>query len=154
MDLQIRKAGLKDAGPLAELLMSLGLSSQIQVEQTRQKTFDHLKQCLSEDCRTIYVAASESGSLAGYIAVHWLPYFILGGTEGFISELFIQESFRGQGAGSRLLAVVIEEAKSRGCVRLQLINFRDRESYKRGFYSKAGWTERSDAASFVLHLNR
>jgi hypothetical protein len=34
-----------------------------------------------------------------------------------------------------------------------LINFRDRESYRRRFYEKAGWEERPDGASFVRALD-
>ena len=64
----------------------------------------------------------------------------------------MSEEARGQGIGSRLLEAVKAEAKRRGCSRLQLVNFRQRESYQRGFYAKAGWEERPDGASFVLYL--
>jgi hypothetical protein len=47
---------------------------------------------------------------------------------------------------------VKEEAKSRGCSRLSLLNMRDRESYQRAFYAKDGWEERTDAANFVFDL--
>jgi len=88
----------------------------------------------------------------GYVAVHWLPYLFLTGPEGFVSELFVRREARGRGLGRILLRIVEDEARSLGCARLQLINFRDRESYRRGFYAKAGWQERPDGASFVKTL--
>lgn len=72
--------------------------------------------------------------------------------EGFISELFVKASRRGEGIGTALLENVKEEAKTRGCGRLHLENFRTKESYGRGYYAKHGWQERSAAASFILDL--
>lgn len=155
MNIHIRKAELDDAVALAHLLRSIGWFRRMKgepAEATAQIVQRHLEKCLAEDSHTIYIAAKPDSDIVGYVAVHWLPYLFLAGPEGFISELFIHESMRGQGLGSRLLAVVIEEAKSRGCSRLQLINFRTRDSYKRGFYSKAGWEERPEAASFIYYL--
>lgn len=37
--------------------------------------------------------------------------------------------------------------------KLQLINFRHRESYERSFYTKHGWEERPLAANFALYLD-
>ena len=88
----------------------------------------------------------------GYGSVHWLPYLFLQGPEGYVSELFVRESARGQGIGRELLKVIETEAKARGCVRLSLINLRSRESYTRQFYVKAGWEERPDAANFICRL--
>ena len=38
-------------------------------------------------------------ALVAYAAVHWLPYLILRGPEGFVSELFVDQAARGQGVG-------------------------------------------------------
>jgi len=35
-----------------------------------------------------------------------------------------------------------------------LVNRKTRESYRRGFYAKAGWTERHEFANFVMFLDR
>jgi GNAT superfamily N-acetyltransferase len=112
----------------------------------------HLDQNLADESHSIYIAADEDGAFLGYCAVHWLPYLFLSAPEGYISELFILEQGRGQGLGGRLLEAVEEEARSRGCSRLQLINGRDRESYRRGFYTKHGYEER-DMAPFLKRLS-
>ncbi|MCL6477309.1 MAG: GNAT family N-acetyltransferase [Peptococcaceae bacterium] len=84
------------------------------------------------------VAENETGEVIGYTAVHWLPYLILAGPEGYVSELFIRRSVRGNGVGRMLLEEVKKQAVLRGCSRLLLLNGRNRESYVRGFYKKLG----------------
>ena len=37
---------------------------------------------------------------------------------GFMEDVFVNEEFRGQGAGSKLVQAVIEEAKTRNCYKL------------------------------------
>ena len=115
--------------------------------------------CLADNSHSIYVASNavacnrdEPADVYGYVSVHWLPYLISKGPEGYVSELFIHPSSRGQGIGSALLETAITEARQRGCSRMRLLNMRDRESYLRGFYKKHGWEEREDAATFQLAL--
>jgi len=158
-DIHIRRAVPEDAGALARLLRSIGWFRRMENE-TEEETARHvdaeLLRCLADDSHSIYVAlttaASDDSAMVAYVAVHWLPYLIKTGPEGFISELFVHENARGEGLGRQLLDTVIDEAVARGCSRLQLINFRERESYERGFYTKAGWEERPTAASFIYDL--
>ncbi len=155
MEIKIRKAGPTDVPALTELLRSLGLFAHINAETpqaTEERVRKHLALCLSDDSHLILVAQFPEGELAGYCAVHWLPYLILAGPEGYVSELFIHEKFRGQGIGAQLLEAIQVEAQKRGCSRLMLLNMRKRESYQRQFYSKHGWEERPDAANFILPL--
>ena len=101
----------------------------------------------------LLLVAEEDGERLGFIGLHFLPYLILrGSTECYISELFVRESRRGMGIGGRLLERGIEEAKVRGCTRMQLVNFREKESYVRGFYAKHGWEERPTGADFVFDI--
>ena len=101
----------------------------------------------------LVAARAGDGGLLGYTTVHWLPCLFLPSPEGYVAELFVSQEARGQGIGRTLLDEVVEEARRRGCSRLQLINFRQRESYARGFYAKNGWEERPDAANFALSLD-
>lgn len=156
MDIVIRKAETTDAPALAELLRSLRIFSRINAEDataTEERVMRHLALATADDSHLILVAQTSEKNIVGYGAVHWLPYLILTGPEGYVSELFIAEEFRGQGIGGQLLATMQANAEKRGCSRMLLLNFRDRESYQREFYSKQGWNERPDAANFVLPLN-
>jgi len=152
----IRVAQDVDAAGIAELLRQTGLWERIKAqtpEETTAQVLRHLHLCLADNSHSIFVAVDENNDVAGYIAAHWLPYLFLAGPEGYVSELFIHPEGRGQGLGRQLLDTIKAEARQRGCVRLSLLNARQRESYMRGFYQKQGWQERDHMANFVLWLS-
>ena len=154
-DCNVRSATLADAPAVAALLRGLGWFALMHEEspaETERRLAEHLRLCLSDESHTVLVTESPEGAILGYVAVHWLPYLMLAGPEGYVSELFVSESARGAGLGTRLLEAVEAMAVSRGCSRLMLVNCKTRESYQRGFYRKLGWEEREEFANFVLHL--
>jgi GNAT superfamily N-acetyltransferase len=149
----IRAVRETDAASLAELLHSLDQFPHIQsepLETTRTRVLGMIRQCLADESHSMFLAHDKTGALAGYLSIHWLPYLILKAPEGYVSELFVNPEARSKGIGKQLLEVALREAARRGCSRLSLLNFRNRESYQRQFYAKNGWTERVDAANFVL----
>jgi GNAT superfamily N-acetyltransferase len=147
----IRPAVEDDAPALATLIRGLGLFPRFDgeaPETTAARAARNMTMCRADSSHTVLVV--EAGrQVVAYAAVHWLPYFILKGPEGYLSELFVAESHRGAGIGTALLDRVVEEGRSRGCARLMLEAAKDRESYRRGFYRGRGWTERPDMANFV-----
>ena len=152
----IRKAAIDDAPRLAKLLQGIGWFesfSNREFEDSVTRVESRLQQCLADDSHSIYVAESPHGEIAGYGSVHWLPYLFMAGPEGYVSELFVRDDARGQGVGRQLLRIIEFDARARGCQRLSLINLRNRESYQRQFYPKAGWRERSDAANFLFEIS-
>lgn len=153
---QIRAAQPDDAAGIADLIVRLGTFQHhfegLPADAIRQRMGQHLNACLVDKSHTVLVALTAPNRIVGYVAVHWLPYLFMPGPEGFVSELFIEDAARGQGIGTQLLEIVKQEAQTRGCTRLSLINIRDRESYLRGFYAKLGWQERPDAANFVFRM--
>lgn len=154
--IEIRRATPNDAGVIAGILRELHwfehLSAETQ-ETTTARVQGHIQECYANDSHTIYVADAGFDRVLGYVNVHWLPYLFMQGPEGYISELFVGEAARGHGVGSRLLDVVVRDARVRGCVRLSLINMRYRTSYERRFYQKYGFEERPLAANLVYFLD-
>jgi GNAT superfamily N-acetyltransferase len=149
----IRPAVLEDARPIAEILCEL------EQERTGVETsISQLEKCI-ETALEYYVAsdshqafvAEVNGEVLGYLAIQWLLPLFNPQLEGYVSDLFVRASNRGQGTGGQLLERIVLEARARGCRRLTLVNVRDRESYTRAFYPKQGWVEQ-DAARFVLKL--
>lgn len=153
-DLIIRAAQTEDAELIALLLRELGWFQPMSaepIEATTARIAHHISLCLADESHTIYVAVTQQ-ALVGYVSVHWLPYLLLPAPEGFVSELFVAQAYRGQGIGKQLLAAVTAAAHQRGCYRLMLANSRERESYLRGFYQQQGWVERTNIANFVYRL--
>lgn len=152
----VRKAALSDALALAAFLKGMNYFHRLEalsLPQVEAQVERHLRLCLADDGHSVYLAETPAGEILGYSNVHWLPYLFLPGPEGYVSELFVAESARGQGIGTALLKAVKGEAAARGCSRLSLLNMRGRESYQREFYAKDGWQERDDAANFVFDMH-
>jgi GNAT superfamily N-acetyltransferase len=155
MERQIRKIKVQDALQLAELLRDIGWFESFKsepIEAASQRVRLHIEQCLADNSHSVLVAETSDSQIVGYGSAHWLPYLFLHGPEGLVSELFVRESARGQGVGRELLRNIEKEARARGCARLSLINLRNRESYMRQFYVKAGWEERPEAANFIYRI--
>ena len=155
MEIQIRKLSAQDAPQIAELLKQIGWFEAFKsesIEATSRQVRFYIEQCLADNSHSAFAAQSPDGKIVGYGSVHWLPYLFLQGPEGYVSELFVREFARGQAIGRQLLKTIETEAKARGCVRLSLINLRNRESYVRQFYIKAGWEERPEAANFIYRI--
>ena len=153
--LQFREATINDAEPLAALLKDMGWFESFKSATARAAGEGVRRQLaidLADGSHSVYVAADDGEKIIGYIAVHWLPYLFMSGPEGYVSELFVREAARGQRVGRELLQLIQTEARRRGCTRLSLINLRHRESYRRQFYLKAGWRERTDAANFIYAM--
>jgi GNAT superfamily N-acetyltransferase len=151
---RIRTAGPADAAAIAGLLRRVGWFSHFEEEspdEVERRVARHLELALGDNSHSLYVAEMD-GRLAGYGAVHWQPTLFLPGPEAYVSELFVDPDDRGQGVGHALLDVIAAEAHGRGCSRLVLFNGRDRESYRRGFYTKAGWEEHPELALFMRRL--
>jgi GNAT superfamily N-acetyltransferase len=102
--------------------------------------------------RTTLLVADEGGEVAGYLAVHWIPFPLLAGREGYVSDLVIAESWRGQGVGKALLEAAEQRALAQGCVRLMLNNRITSEAFTHGFFTGAGFRQRAEFANFVKEL--
>jgi GNAT superfamily N-acetyltransferase len=156
MSTLIRKATVDDAFKLAALLKEIGwfdAFNTAEIDELAKRVRERLQQCLADGSHSTFVAEERAGEIMGYGSVHWLPYLFMSGPEGYVSELFVSALARGLGIGRELLRVVESEARARGCQRLSLTNLRNRDSYKRQFYLKAGWQERSEAANFIRVLD-
>ncbi|QXZ09153.1 GNAT family N-acetyltransferase [Comamonas sp. Y33R10-2] len=153
----IRPALLADAAGIAELLHGIGWFKAYEnhsIAQNQQAVEALLQSTQTAPEQSLLLVAEDSQKrVHGYCAVHWLPLAVLQGWEAYLSELFIAEAARGAGLGQQLLDAATQAARDKGCVRIWLVNNRERSSYVRGFYSQQGWSEQAEMARFVLPLS-
>jgi len=154
--MNIRTATEGDAGGIAELLHAMVELRSVHsdsVEATAKTVERNLQSALGSTTSMILVAENEGGEIAGYCAVHWVPFLFLSGGEAYVTELFVRPPDTGKRLGTSLLDQVIAEARRRGCARVSLLNGRDSEAYRRNFYAQRGWIERDRMANFVFPLS-
>jgi len=153
--LAIRSADIKDSETMARILREIGWSEKrntLPIEEIYIPIEELIKFSINDPAgHTVLVAEDKNGGVKGFVNVHWVPFIMLGGTEGYVSDMFVSPSASGMGAGHLLLSAVMEEGERRDCFRLMVTNGKDKPSYKRGFYKKMGWTERPKVANFVYY---
>jgi GNAT superfamily N-acetyltransferase len=158
MSISIRQVKPEDARTLSEILHKIGWFSQVEkesVEETTQRLIQQITLMLSQpDMHDVFVAETNENEVVGYVSVHYYPYLFMTGPEGYLSELFVDTDVRSLGVGSALLNAAQAAGEKRGCTRLSLLNYRQRESYKREYYKKHGWEERPDMANFVYTFKK
>ena len=153
--MMIRELNSEDIPLLARFLSNLDVA-----EWVRGRSLREIEGELSErhgrrtGSSTILISLTDEGEVSGYGSVHWMPNFVLPGMEGYVSELFIAEKYRGQGIGDSILGEIEKKAATNGCYRLSLLNLRNRESYQRGFYVKRNWEERINAANMIKKIGK
>ncbi|MBI2485878.1 MAG: GNAT family N-acetyltransferase [Deltaproteobacteria bacterium] len=151
----IREARAEDAEAMAIILREIGWSERrnvLPLKEVSKPIAELLRHCEKDKGgHTVLVAVAEKDNVVGFTNVHWVPFVMLGGWKGYVSDVFVSPNASGKGAGKMLVEAVMEEGKRRGCKRLMLTNGKDKTSYKSGFYKKLGWTERPQVANFVYY---
>jgi GNAT superfamily N-acetyltransferase len=149
--MNIRNAQKENARAIAELLCNVDDYpnwKELGAEKLEQTVRESLEWNNPE--RLVFIAEL-GGRVVGYAVVYW-QQLLFSSKEGYVSELFIRSDASGQGIGTALLETIKSEAISRGCGRLTLVNIKERESYRRGFYASRGWEEKSNTVRFALNL--
>lgn len=88
----------------------------------------------------IKFTVEKDGKIAGraylyliYNGLHSEPY-------GLLEDVFVEEAYRGQGIGSRLVKAAVAEAKARGCYKI-IGTSRHSRSEVHDFYKKLGFED-------------
>jgi GNAT superfamily N-acetyltransferase len=151
MNPNIRIAQKEDARTIAELLCNIDDHPHWKergIDELEKSVRDGLKWNNPE--RLVLVAVLKD-HVVGYGVVYW-QQLLFSSKEAYISELFIHSDASRKGIGTALLRRMESEAVARNCRRLTLVNFKDIESYRRGFYASRGWTEQENTVRFALNL--
>lgn len=148
--LRIRPLRLSDIEAVMQLHRELGWNPAFQADGSTLR--QRLEELITEE-NTLLLVADMNRSVAGYIHGEIVTYLLFAGREMLLSEVFVMEQSRGQGIGRALIAAMEAEAVKRRCFRISVLNSRERESYRRGFYPRLGYEERPHTANFTKRLD-
>lgn len=151
-EITIRRAEPRDGMAIVALVLALA-EERGAAARSATSLAQAVDGCLNTPNHEIWVAEAD-GQVVRYAAVHWIPFPMIYGTEGYLSDLLVHQDARGKGVGQQLLAQVEARGEELGCVRLMLNNARTAASFARGFYPKHGYRERTEFANFVKSPKR
>jgi N-acetylglutamate synthase-like GNAT family acetyltransferase len=136
----IRRAVESDLQSAVVLLEALGYPNLEQHAFT--STFARV---LQHPDMMVLLAIDESEQVVGLMSLSHRPQLRLAGEILSIDELTVLNTARSQGMGQRLLEEARRLAKEISAKRIELHTNRNRESYRRQFYLKNGFTEVNSA---------
>ena len=128
----IRKFRVSDSVPVVGLLGQLGYPSTSQAFQRRLKNLDAGNDSI--------LVAVEDHRVVGFVSLHLIPMVHEDGFLARITVLVVEEDFRGQGVGKRLLRAAEVYARRRGAVKAEITSNETRKGAHR-FYSGMGYRE-------------
>lgn len=150
VDISIRPLRPSDITAVMQLHRELGWNPAFHADGSTLK--QRLEALITEESALLLVA--ELGDrVVGYIHGEIVTYLLFAGREMLVSELFVMADTRGRGIGRALMNAIETEAVKSKCFRISVLNSRERESYKRGFYPALGYDERSHTANFTKRLD-
>ena len=100
--LKVRKAAVNDADAMAEILREIVWSERrnsMELDEVAGPIRSLIKHAVDDpDGHTVYVALEDQDRVIGFTNVHWIPFIMLGGIEGYVSDVFVSPSSGGKGA--------------------------------------------------------
>lgn len=136
----IRRARPGDSAAVRALVKQLGY-------ETDDRAYDETFAQVARHPEAAVFVAQVGTRVVGYLALSCRPQIRLASRLACIDELAVDESVRGKGVGSQLVAAAVDHARGLGCARVDVLTSRTRASYERGFYKARGLDE-IDSAVF------
>ena len=141
MSLQLRRARPGDALPIRKLLRELGYDTRSDAPGGTARNFDETTAQVVRHPEAAVFVAVDGVDVVGYVALSHRPQMRLGGRLAVVDELVVSEARRGQGIGTQLLEAALAHARSLYCVRIEVNQRRERDSFMRRFYQNRGFSE-------------
>ncbi len=133
----IRKAKKEDIGQLCTLLDYL-FSLEEEFTPNKELQVKGLSAILDDGNIGQIYAAVEDDKIVGMVSLLYTVSTALGGRVAVLEDMIVDPSYRKQGIGTKLIQYALEDAKSRGCMRVTLLT--DSENLKaQKFYRDCGF---------------
>lgn len=135
--MEITKATKDDIPSLCELLRLLfAQEAEFRPDQSLQSA--GLRQIIDFSERGQILVLREGASVIGMVNLLFTISTALGGRAAILEDMVVHPDHRGGGAGSKLLQVAIDFAKSAGCRRITLLTDQANRSAQK-FYQRHGF---------------
>ncbi|MDY3974233.1 MAG: GNAT family N-acetyltransferase [Veillonella caviae] len=147
----IRKARKEDVAEVYELMKGLAVfekyinSFNITPEIVLEKGLD------TDEPLFYCLVAEVDGKIAGMLVYYYLMYTAQNKPAIYMKELYVDEAYRGQSLGTKLMAALKEEAKAQGCTQIKWTVADWNEAGKK-FYKGIGAEENTEWLNYEINL--
>ena len=143
----IRRARREDLDAIVALYFDDALHAAIEPRDAdRSEAFEEI----TNDPREMLLVAEQDGRVVGSLQITFLRYLTYGGARvALVEAVQVKASDRSRGIGSEMMRFAIEEAKKRGCNRVQLTSNKKRKDAHR-FYERLGFVASHEGFKLFL----
>lgn len=148
----IRRARANDLESIFRLTQEGNVSANSDLAVSRSMPSQYLKafQKITQNEDHFLMVYEAGGMVVGTFHVVYLTYLAGNGREDCqVESVYVDQTFRSQGIGSRMMTWVIDEAKLRNCRRVQLTSNKLRKKAHR-FYERLGFLMSHEGAKLSL----
>ena len=140
LNVQYRLATRRDVPAIVRLLAEDNLGAQRErFETPLPAPYYAAFEAIDADPNNELIVAHANGEIIGTLQLMFLPHLShQGGMRAQVSSVRVAEQFRGQGIGTDMMKWVLERARERGCLLMQLTSSKSRTDAHR-FYEKLGF---------------
>ena len=131
--LGIRSAQIKDVNVVASLLAQMGYPQEISILSPK------IEQLIADE-NEVFLVAEIDERVCGFISMHYVPQLAVKGDYARVSYFCVDENYRSQKIGQKLLSYVEELAQKRQCDRVELRSADYRKDAHR-FYLNNGYID-------------
>ena len=148
--IELIEAGPEHADRIDQLVAAFHLHEGVSVtDHARRTSIDNLLAMPAQG--RILLVQHRDAKIVGYAVLAFGFSLEFGGRDAFLDELFIADTFRGQGIGSAALAAVCAWARQELLCALHLEVERDNKAAKT-LYTQSGFEDRSHYNLMSLHI--
>jgi len=148
--IELIEAGPEHAAEIDRLVAAFHQHEGVNVAaNTRRTSIDALLAMPAQG--RILLVQHRDAEIVGYAVLAFGFSLEFGGRDAFVDELFIADTFRGQGIGSAALSAVCAWARREGLCALHLEVERDNKAAK-ALYTRTGFEDRSHYNLMSLHI--
>lgn len=157
IDMNIRRAQIKDAQRIAELLKAIALLHHDGrpdiYEDSAKYDIESVKEMIDDKTKYIFTAVDENDFVMGYIICFVIErrFQSANGLNNtmYIDDLCVDENYRHQGIGEKLVAAAKDNAKAQGCYNLELNVWSFNKNAVK-FYENCGMYEQRRRMEIIL----
>jgi len=145
-EVAIRRATRDDIAAIVAMYASSSLHGHEPIDADRSEAFAEI----DADPKQLLCVATAGDRVVGTFHLTTLRYLSFGGARAMLVEaVHVIESERNRGIGAAMMRFAIDEARRRGCQRVQLTSNKKREDAHR-FYERLGFARSHEG--FKLYL--
>jgi predicted N-acetyltransferase YhbS len=144
--MEIRRATRDDVPAIVALYAASSLHGREPLDADRSDAFAEI----DADDKQLLVVAELDGEVVGTLHLTTLRYLSFGGARAMLVEaVHVRQAVRNRGIGAALMRFAIDEARKRGCNRVQLTSNKARKDAHR-FYERLGFVASHDGFKLFL----